>query len=156
MSFKAESKDRDEKSVDCFDDNKHAIDPITVDVTAIRISPMKGCVTDGFDLEIDFHLDRDVIAGQWVVKFLVDLAHHRLITVLGETPVEDYMEGNNDMVFSTSRVDVSHIKPSTLANSALLMACFLVDGEEVISVNIVTHVTHSKTGELSREFLLPM
>ena len=156
MSYKAESKDAGEKSTDCYDDNKHMIDPVTVDVTSIRLNPLKGGVTDGFDLEIDFRIDRDVIAGQWVIKFLVDMTHQRLITVLGETPVEDYMEGNNDMSFSTNLVDISHIKPSTLANSALLMACFKVDGEEVMSVNIVANVTHSKSGELVREFLLPM
>ena len=158
MSYKAESKDTaGEKSTDYYDDDsKHIIDPVNVEITSIRIHPLKGGVTDGFDLEIDFHLDRDVVAGQWIIKFLVDMTHQRLITVLGETPVEDYMEGSNDMSFSTSLVDISHIKPSTLANSALLMACLKVDGEEVMSVNIVANVTHGKSGELIREFLLPM
>lgn len=156
MSFKAESKDPGDKSTDYYDDRKHSIDPVTVDITSIRLNPLKSSVSDGFDLDIDFRIDRDVIAGQWIIKFLVDLSHQRLITVLGETPLEDYVEGNNEMSFSTNLVDVSHIKPSTLANSALLMASFKVDGEEVMSVNIVANVTHGKSGELVREFLLPM
>jgi hypothetical protein len=158
MSFKAESKDRDEKSCDFYDDDaKGGIDPVQIQVTSLQVSPLKSNdVSSGFKLEIDFNIDRDVIAGMWVIKFLVDLTNKRLIKILGETEVEDFMEGDNSMSFVAKGIDISDITPSTLANSALLMACLIADGEEVISINIVVNVTKNKTGELTREFLLPM
>ena len=57
--------------------------------------------------------------------------------MLGETPVDDYPEGDNEMYFSTDRIDVSGIAPSTLANSGLLMAALVAEGEEVASINMV-------------------
>ena len=39
--------------------------------------------------------------------------------VLGETPVEDYPEGDSDCYFSTETIDVSGIAPSSLANSGM-------------------------------------
>ena len=41
------------------------------------------------------------------------------------------------MRFRTDGIDVSGILPSTLANSGLLMAVFVAEGEEVASVNMV-------------------
>lgn len=52
-------------------------------------------------------------------------------------------------------VDVSDIAPSTLANSGLLMAEFVVDGEELVSVNLVVNV-QLKRGKLIREILNPL
>lgn len=40
--------------------------------------------------------------------------------MLGETPVEDYPEGDSDCYFSTETIDVSGIAPSSLANSGML------------------------------------
>lgn len=40
--------------------------------------------------------------------------------VLGETPVEDYPEGDSECYFSTETIDVSGIAPSSLANSGML------------------------------------
>jgi hypothetical protein len=53
---------------------------------------------------------------------------------LGETPVEDYPDGESDMEFSCNEIDFSNVKPSALTNSGLLMACLIVDGEEVACV----------------------
>jgi hypothetical protein len=39
--------------------------------------------------------------------------------VLGETPVEDYPEGDSECYFSTETIDVSGIAPSSLANSGM-------------------------------------
>lgn len=39
--------------------------------------------------------------------------------ILGETPVEDYIEGDNDCYFSCDTIDVSGIAPSALANSGM-------------------------------------
>ena len=50
---------------------------------------------------------------------------------MGETDVDDYPEGDSTMEFSIARIDISGIPPSTLTNSSLLMACLVVDGEEV-------------------------
>lgn len=150
------SKDAGEKSSDWFEqDGKDASEPLVVDVTSIRVSPVTGGVADGFDLAIQFSLDRDVVAGYWIIKFLVDLTNNRLIKILGETSVEDYLEGENDLLFKAKSIDLSGVMPSTLANSALLMACFIADGEEVLSVNVVVNVK-KENGVLIREFLNPM
>lgn len=42
------------------------------------------------ELKIVFELDRDVVAGYWAVKLLVDSCDARIIKVLGETGAEDY------------------------------------------------------------------
>ena len=52
-------------------------------------------------------------------------------------------------------IDVSAIPPSTLANSGLLMACLMVHGVEVASVNMVVNVTEDK-GRLYREIYNPL
>lgn len=74
---------------------------------------------------------------------------------MGETEVDDYPEGDNTMDFSVARIDISGIPPSTLTNSSLLMACLVVDGEEVASVNMVTNVGE-KNGKIMREILNPL
>ncbi|KAJ1385507.1 hypothetical protein B484DRAFT_309292, partial [Ochromonadaceae sp. CCMP2298] len=91
-------------------------------------------LTSPLALEITFELDRDAVAAYWVVQFLVDSTSQRIIKVLGKTEVEDYPEGESEMCFRVGHVDVSGIPPSTLANSGLLMAVLMVDGEEVASV----------------------
>lgn len=52
-------------------------------------------------------------------------------------------------------IDVSAIPASTLTNSGLLMACLMVDGEEVASVNAVVNVT-MEGGVLYREIYNPL
>ncbi len=59
------------------------------------------------------------------------------------------------MVFRVPAVDVTGIPPSTLTNSSLLMACLVVDGEEVASVNMVTNI-YEKNGKVMREILNPL
>lgn len=132
----AEGKDNDSDDKECFD-NYDKPAPPTVNVTAIKIHPAKAELTAGLKLDITFELDRDAIAAYWEVKFLVDCTHARIIKILGQTNVDDYFEGESDMSFSVSSIDVSGIAPSTLANSGLLMAVLMVDGEEVASVNMV-------------------
>jgi hypothetical protein len=87
-------------------------------VLSINIAPSDAVdLSAALDLRISFELDRDVIAGYWVVQFLVDTSSRRVIKVLGQTDVEDYPEGESDMSFYTSQVDISGISPSTLSNS---------------------------------------
>jgi hypothetical protein len=126
------------------EDNKEdafELDVPLVTITAIDIRP-QGIVpvTAPIDLSIQFELDRDVVAAYWVVQFLVDSCHSRLINVLGETNVEDYPDGESDMHFSVSAVNVDNIEPSQLTNSGLLMAIFMVNGKEVACVNMVSYL----------------
>lgn len=148
----AEGKLRDEKDV--FD-AKHEDVP-KVEITQIVIGPTPSAViTDPLELKIKFDLDRDVVAAYWIVKLLVDSCDQRVIKILGETPVEDYPDGDSEMYFSTEAVDVSDIPPSVLANYGLLMACFIVDGEEVATVNMVVNVTRDGA-RIMREILNPL
>ena len=54
-----------------------------------------------------------------------------------------------------NELDFTGISPSTLANSGLLMASFVVDGEEVITVNMVVNVVLER-GRLRRYILNPL
>lgn len=51
--------------------------------------------------------------------------------ILGETEVEDYTEGESDMNFTVDEINIDGITPSTLSNSGLLIAEFVVDGDPV-------------------------
>ena len=134
----AEGKDNNDGDFkECFDNYDKPAPPI-VNVTSIRITPAKAELTAALRLDITFELDRDAVAAFWEIKFLVDCTHSRIIKILGQTDVDDYPEGESDMTFSTNSIDVSGIAPSTLANSGLLMAVLMVDGEEVASVNMVS------------------
>lgn len=55
--------------------------------------------------------------------------------------MDDYPEGDSEMYFSIDHIDVAGISPSTLANSGLLMAALVAEGEEVASVNMVRYIT---------------
>lgn len=109
-----------------------------VEILAISIEPSGvNAVSDPIDLRIKFELGRDVVAAYWILQFLVDSTNARIIKILGESPVEDFPDGESDMRIYVENVDVSGIPISTLANSGLLMAKFMADGEEVASVNMV-------------------
>lgn len=123
------------------DKDEYKSDPPKLTVTAIQVNPKEKVEISSFlELKITFELDRDVVAAYWVVQFLVDSCYKRIIKQLGETPVEDYPDGESDMVFSVDAIDISNIEPSTLSNSGLLMAVFMVDGEEVAAVNLVSRI----------------
>jgi len=126
-----------------------------VDIRDIVIVGSSAEITAPLELKIKFDLDRDVLAAFWIVKLLVDSCDKRLIKILGETAVDDYTEGDNEMYFSVEGIDVSDIAPSVLANYGLLMACLMVDGEEVATVNMVVNVTKSD-GKIIREILSPL
>ncbi len=151
MEAKGESKDyRDAKGCKSYDDEEifcsdykdckeDDFDVPQVKVLNIDIRP-KGVtsISSPLDLQIQFELDRDAVAAYWVVQFLVDSSHSRMIKVLGETPVEDYPDGESEMTFHADTIDVSGISPSSLTNSGLLMAVFMVNGREVATVNMVS------------------
>lgn len=111
-----------------------------VDVLDIQISPpfrTQAPVSAEIDLKIKFELSRDCVAAYWVLQFLVDSTNSRIIKILGETTVEDYPDGESDMQIFIEKVDVGGVPVSKLVNSGLLMAKFIADGEEVVSVNMV-------------------
>ncbi len=128
----------DKDYIDDKDSKDTDIIPPRVDITGIDIRP-SGCVdiSSPLKISIKFELDRDVVAAFWKIQFLVDSTNTRIIKVLGETEVEDYPDGESDMNFSVKSIDISGISPSALTNSGLLMAVFVADGEEVVSVNMV-------------------
>jgi len=120
---------------DCGD---FALDAPRVDVVSIIIEPSgENRIDSPIDLKIKFELSRDVVAAYWVLQLLVDSTNSRIIKILGETSVEDYPDGESEMSIYIDEVNVSGIPVSTLANSGLLMAKFMADGDEVISVNMV-------------------
>ena len=130
--------------------------PPKIEITKIKITPNEIVdISSPLDISINFELDRDVVAAYWVVRFLVDSCEKRIIKILGETPIEDYPDGDSDMNFHVDCIDVSGIPPSTLTNSGLLMAIFCVDGEEVATVNMVVNV-FKRDGQIVREILSPM
>ena len=154
---KDEGKDDD---LEIFKDDSKEVDPADypgIEVTDMVITPSKKSpVDEGLEVKIVFELDRDVIAGFWSVKFLVDSSDNRIIKILGETEPEDYPSGESDMYFSVDRITVDDIPPSTLTNSGLLMCCFMADGVEVATVNSVVNVFKDDSGNVMREILNPL
>lgn len=127
-----------------------------ITITKIEYHPSISVeISSPLDLYISFELDRDVVAAHWMIKFLVDSCDKRLIKILGETNVEDYPDGESSFHFHTDGIDVSGISPSTLANSGLLMACFIVDGDEVATINMVVNI-RNKDGVFIRDILNPL
>ena len=41
-----------------------------VEIISLDIDPIKSLITDGFDLKINFSLDRDVVAAFWQIKVI--------------------------------------------------------------------------------------
>lgn len=155
---RAEGKDDKDHydSKDSKHDGNGSVDLPQINVTSIKITPDGEVdISSPLKLKIIFELDRDVSAGYWSVQFLVDSSHRRIIKVLGETPTEDYPDGESDMIFSVDEIDVAGIPPSSLANSGLLMAVFMIGKVEVASVNMVVNVS-KKDGRLIREILSPL
>ena len=58
-----------------------AIDPPKIEVLGIEYEPAGGPLSGPLELKIRFELDRDVIAGHWIIRFLVDSCDRRLIRV---------------------------------------------------------------------------
>jgi len=152
-----DAKDKDDKDYkDDMSYNDNIDSPPKIEITKIKIAPNEIVdISAPLDLCISFELDRDVVAGFWTIRFLVDSCEKRIIKVLGETPIEDYPDGDSDMNFHVDSIDISGIPPSTLTNSGLLMAIFCVDGEEVAIVNMVVNV-FKRDGQIVREILSPM
>ena len=122
---------------------------------SMEVEPDNIClVSSPLELKITFELERDAIAGYWIIKFLVDSADQRIIKILGDTKPEDYLEGENEMYFSIENIIVDDISPSTLTNSGLLMACFISEGEEAASINLVVNV-FQQDGDIMREIFNP-
>lgn len=153
MSYKSEHKSSEAKEEKkglhkCLSDeeiiycdekgNGEIFDVPVVEVLEVIINPSGPSeISSSLRVQIRFNLDRDAVAAFWSVRLLVDSTQKRIIKVLGDTPVEDYPDGESDMNFFTESIDVGDIEPSTLANSGLLMAVLIVNGEEVASVNMV-------------------
>ena len=184
MSYKYDEKDekysddgKDYCNYDNDNDKKGSPDFAKIEITSIDITSDKQLISDPINLKINFELDRyqqcnihntiispfyckfirDVVCAHWLVKFLVDSTENRIIKILGSTSVEDYPDGESDMSFYIEKIDVNDIPPSTLANSGLLIAAFVVDGEEIACVNIVVNVFFDKSsGQLMRQFLNPL
>jgi hypothetical protein len=109
-----------------------------VNILEIDIRPNKVVeVSSALSLRIKFELSRDVVAAYWSIRFLVDSAHHRIIQMLGQTDIEDYPDGESEMVFKIDSINIDNIPPSTLTNAGLLMAVLMVEDEEVAAVNMV-------------------
>ena len=157
-SSRAESKAEEEDFTE-YADSKGADDLARIDVVRVDFGEDGGreCPVDAsLQLRIVFELDRDVIAGYWEVKFLVDSCDARIVKVLGETAVEDFPEGESDIFFTCPSIDLSGIPPSALTNSGLLIAAFMADGKEVAAVNCVVNVFKGPGGGIVREILNPL
>lgn len=55
--------------------------PPKIEIISINFEPAVGSLSGPLELSIKFELDRDVVAGYWIVRFLVDSCDRRLIKV---------------------------------------------------------------------------
>lgn len=87
-SGKYDEKDqKDEEFISANTSEK--IIPPKVEVLDIHIEPaVRGPLSGPLELTIKFELDRDVIAGYWIVRLLVDSCDKRLIRVRIWIPVQ--------------------------------------------------------------------
>ena len=65
-------------------DNCEKMTPPKIEILSINFEPPKGPLSDPLELSIKFELDRDVVAGYWIIRFLVDSCDRRLIKVRRE------------------------------------------------------------------------
>jgi hypothetical protein len=55
--------------------------PPKIEILSIKFEPPMGPLSGPLELSIKFELDRDVVAGYWIIRFLVDSCDRRLIKV---------------------------------------------------------------------------
>jgi hypothetical protein len=55
--------------------------PPRIEIVSLDFEPASGSLSGPLELRIKFELDRDVIAGYWIIRFLVDSCDRRLIKV---------------------------------------------------------------------------
>ena len=74
---KYDSKHDDEDTA--YNCNKTTLPKI--EILSILFDPPVGPLSGPLDLSIKFELDREVVAGYWIIRFLVDSCDRRLIKV---------------------------------------------------------------------------
>lgn len=57
------------------------IPPPKIEILSIDFEPAIGPLSGPIELKMRFELDRDVVAGYWIIRFLVDSCDRRLIKV---------------------------------------------------------------------------
>jgi hypothetical protein len=62
-------------------DQGERVDPPKIEIISIDFEPIIGPLSGPLELKISFELDRDVVAGYWIIRFLVDSCDRRLIKV---------------------------------------------------------------------------
>lgn len=65
--------------------------PPTITVSSVEIDPVQSGLSEPFNLKIKFELDRDCIAASWIIKFLVDSGHKRVIKVFSFLRRQSYL-----------------------------------------------------------------
>jgi hypothetical protein len=99
------SKNNDSDADEFYDGKEEKqgdVPSVNVEVLAIEfLTPETDEITAPLSIKVVFDLDSEVIAGIWDLKFLVDTAGRRVIKQLVEV-VEDYPDGENDMLFNVS------------------------------------------------------
>ena len=57
------------------------VPPPKIEIISINFDPAIGPLSGPLELKMKFELDRDVVAGYWIIRFLVDSCDRRLIKV---------------------------------------------------------------------------
>ena len=100
----AESKHEEDIYEDGSKDTAPDMLPPKLWVQSLKFNPDSICpISSPLELQIDFELERDVVAGYWIVKFLVDSAENRIIKILGEEKDASRLHSQPDPVSLRSR-----------------------------------------------------
>ncbi|CAN0011163.1 unnamed protein product, partial [Phaeothamnion confervicola] len=126
-----------------------------VEVLAATAGPNNCEVQEALDFDMEFELDAGVDDACWEIKFVVDSVNARHVVILGRTPTRRYPRGRSSVSFSTPGINVTGIKPCTLANAGLLTATLCVGDREVADVNLVVMVA-KKAGAFVRCIYSPL
>lgn len=79
---KCDSKYDDDEEIT---DTGEKMTPPRIEILSINFEPAMGPLSGPLELTIKFELDRDVVAGYWIIRFLVDSCDRRLIKVSQKT-----------------------------------------------------------------------
>ncbi|KAG5189951.1 hypothetical protein JKP88DRAFT_232810 [Tribonema minus] len=117
---------------------------VEIELTSLDVSPNNCPVAEGLDLKMGFTLSAPLQHAVWSVKFVVDSVNARHVIELGNTEPENLSAGPSRVHFSVPSIDVTGVKPCTLANMGLMVAS--LTGRQgggrvdVVDVNMVVQV----------------
>ncbi|KAK3275038.1 hypothetical protein CYMTET_16814 [Cymbomonas tetramitiformis] len=128
-----------------------------IELKALDVTPNNCPLTDPLSIEMTFTTDEALVGAHWSIKYMADMASKRQIVEVADSPVADYVAGENTLSYKHEGMDFTGVKKSLLKNVGLLLLCLMAaDGTEIIQVSMVTQVMKQADGTLHRMIMSPL